>query len=499
MYGKLGKWPMLTGGTARNGVIVRRSACLGVLSAIVFLLLAFPSVRDNVSSSDGSLIMAGGAVAIGVAGAVLVEITGRMTRQRQAIWLSAALALYSAAIVPFSAARMGFEQTEIVLSTARLVSYWMVIALLALAVRPPRIVVGWVSWGLAGGGLLLALATTEMTPLARGTLLSTLTEAALVTTVCCVVAALAANGWHERNGPLLHELGLGLLVIAAAHLYRIVAGVPIPEPNLAFSVPRMIGLSLILAASVQLTRREWHALRVQDSDRQAQLRIRAAHLERVAHEWDHELRNGLAGLAGLHLLLGRPLDADDAERLRPAVASELRRLEAMLEHRCVDTPPEGYLVAPLLTDLVTLRRYAGRDVELDVDPRLRAIGSPEVLAQVVTNLLANCDRHAPGNRVRIRASGDQDRVLVEVADSGPGIPRGRKRAELGGGLPGSRAAASGLGLQICRQLLEAQGGTLRVLGPRPAQMGWTVLVELRSAIRSPTIGSATPPMISLDY
>lgn len=498
MYGELHELSVLPGGAIRKRVIAGKPACLGALGAAALSLLAVPAVRNDMASGDGSLIMTGVAVAIGAAGAVLVKITGRLARQRQALWLSAGLALYSVAIVPFSASRMVSEQTGMTLSTARLVTYWMVIALLAVAARPPQFVVGSVSGGLARAGLLVALATTGLASLVYGAMASTVTQAALVTTVCCLVTALAADGRRQRDGPLLRGVGLGLLVIAAAHLYRIAAGVPISEPSLAFSVPRLIGLSLVLLASVQLTQQAWHARCVQDSDRQAELRVRAAHLERVAHERDHELRNGLASLAGLHLLIGRSLDADDAERLRPAVASELRRLEAILENRCLDAPPEGYLVAPVLTDLVTLRRSAGRDVELDVDARLRATGSPEALAQVVTNLLANCERHAPGSRVSIRASGDEDRVLVEVADSGPGIPPELRPAVLERGIRGGRTAGSGLGLHICRQLIEAQGGVLHVLDPRPPQTGCTVLVELRPAPRSPTIGSAASPMISLD-
>lgn len=493
---------MLLNGTMRDGGITRWPVWLGALSAVVLGLLSFPSIRNNIAFGDGSLIMAGATVASGVAGAILLEIAGRLAQHRRATWTSAALALYSVTIVPFSVVQTVSEQIGVTPSMARLVTYWAVIGLFALAVCPPRIAVGSVSWVLVGGGLLLALATAEVSPLVPGpvhglvrrldhvAMSSTVTQAALVTVLYCLGVVLVVHGWQERNGPL-RGLSLGLFVIAAAHLGRIAAGVPISKPKLVFSVYQLIGLTLVLLVSVRLTRSAWHALRVQDNDRHIELRARAANLERMTQERDHELRNGLAGIAGFCMLLSGSLGADASERLRKAVASELHRLEAMLENRCLDSRPEAYLVAPVLTDLVTLYRAAGRDVELDFDERLRVIGSPEILAQVVANLLANCDRHAPGSRVRISARVGQERVFVEVADNGPGIPPGLWRTVLDPSTRSGTTAGSGLGLYICHQLLTAQGGVLRVLSPRPGQTGCTVLIELPAATQSPT----TDPVI----
>jgi two-component system OmpR family sensor kinase len=217
-------------------------------------------------------------------------------------------------------------------------------------------------------------------------------------------------------------------------------------------------------------------------------------------ERHHELRNGLASVAQACQLLDKLLDADEAAALGRAATSELSRLEAMLEIPHVDARPAGYPVVPVLVDLVVLHRSAGRDVELEVDgfevdeleveelevdEWLRASGSPEVLAQVVTNLLANCERHASGSQVRIRVSGDQDRVFVEVSDNGPGVPPGLRQVAMERGVRGDRTGGSGLGLHICAKLLKAQGGALRMLDSRPGDTGCTVLVELPSVLDYP--------------
>ncbi len=463
---------------------------VGVLIAASAGLLMFLLDHNQALSSDGLLIVNGVTVAIGAAGSLFMGIAGWLAWHRRAVWTSAALALYSVAVVPFTVVLTVSERAGMTLSAVRLVAYWAVVVLLALAVRPPRITVKFASWVLAGCGLLSVWAAVGVAPLGREminfTTSLTVAQAALVTAICCLTVTVAVHGWRERNGPL-RRVGLGLLMIAASHLYGIVSAMPISEPDLAFSVPRLVGLMLVLLASAQLARREWHANQVVYSEMR-EARLRQVHLERAAQqaaqqtaERDHELRNALASLAGFHLLLGESLDIDEAQRLRRAVASELHRLAAMLGEPRADAGTEGYLVSAVLANLVTLRQSAGCDVELDVDERLRARGSPDVLAQVVTNLLANCERHAPGSPVRIRASRDQHRVLVEVTDDGPGIPAYLRWAVLERGTHSGHTGGSGLGLHICRRLLEAQGGALQVVGTPPGHTGCTVLVELPSA------------------
>jgi two-component system, OmpR family, sensor kinase len=474
---------VLPGAATRQNGIAREQAGLGILVIIVAGLLAFPAVRKHVTaSSDGSLIMTAVAVAIGVASAVLLDIAGRLTLHRRAVWISAALALYSVTVVPFTTVGTIFERVGLT-TPSLLVAEWIVIGLLALAIRPPRIVGGSAGWALAGFGLILTLATGEVAQLPH----STLARAAPAATVCSLAAVLIVNTFLERNGSL-RPIGLGLLMIAATHLYGIAVSVPTSEPKLAFLTSRLFGLVLVLSASVQLTQRAWRELRAKCDEQQTELEVQATHLKRMACETaerNHELRNGLASLAQAHRLLDESPDADDAAQLGRAATSELSRLEAMLEISHADARPAGYPVAPILVDLVALHQSAGHDVELEVDERLRASGLPEVLAQVVTNLLVNCERHASGSQVRIRASGDQDRVLIEVADSGPGVPPELRQVVMERGVRCGRTGGSGLGLHICAKLLNAQGGALRMLDSRSGDTGCTMLVELPSVLDDP--------------
>jgi two-component system OmpR family sensor kinase len=86
-----------------------------------------------------------------------------------------------------------------------------------------------------------------------------------------------------------------------------------------------------------------------------------------------------------------------------------------------------------------------------------------VVAQVVTNLLANCARHAPGSRIEVRARHDDGFLVVEVYDDGPGAPAGSEETLVEEGVTGAVTGGSGLGLSVSRRLLAAQGGGMRVL------------------------------------
>lgn len=84
---------------------------------------------------------------------------------------------------------------------------------------------------------------------------------------------------------------------------------------------------------------------------------------------------------------------------------------------------------------------------------------------VVRNLLSNAIKFAPGKPIDVRIAGGREEVVLRVRDHGPGISREDQRllfhryerlAERG------RTSGLGLGLWICRELVEAMGGTIGV-------------------------------------
>jgi signal transduction histidine kinase len=103
------------------------------------------------------------------------------------------------------------------------------------------------------------------------------------------------------------------------------------------------------------------------------------------------------------------------------------------------------------------------DVRLDVElaPAPRPMGDPDRLLQAVSALVANAIAYTPAEGdVRVSAVVSAERWRIRVDDSGPGIPA-EKRAEVFGRfarLEGTSGGGAGLGLAICRRVVELMGG-----------------------------------------
>jgi len=102
-----------------------------------------------------------------------------------------------------------------------------------------------------------------------------------------------------------------------------------------------------------------------------------------------------------------------------------------------------------------------------------------LMVQVLANLLGNVAAHTPpGTKVQLGVERDADRVRITVADAGPGVDpaelphlfetffRGRKAAT--GGV--------GLGLPICKGIVEAHGGTIAAFNNRQGGLSVTIVL-----------------------
>jgi two-component system, NtrC family, sensor kinase len=126
-------------------------------------------------------------------------------------------------------------------------------------------------------------------------------------------------------------------------------------------------------------------------------------------------------------------------------------------------------VSDVLALLAPQKSFRGVDLRADVAadlPRV-ALSRPR-LVQVLLNLLLNAASAVPpqGGRVELRAQrrGD-DRVRVEVEDNGPGIaPEIQGRLFEPFATTKDVGEGTGLGLAVCRGLVEAAGGTLLAEG-----------------------------------
>lgn len=156
----------------------------------------------------------------------------------------------------------------------------------------------------------------------------------------------------------------------------------------------------------------------------------------------------------------------------------LARLEGKggsLELAPVD-PREALAQATGMCREVLERRHCR--VEQQIPPDCRVMANQPHLTQVFRNLLENAGRYTPdGGSIRVNARQVGDSVVFRVTDDGPGIPRHdlERIFERFYQVERHRGQAStGLGLAICKHIIERHGGSIRVESPAPD--GSTALV-----------------------
>ena len=99
-------------------------------------------------------------------------------------------------------------------------------------------------------------------------------------------------------------------------------------------------------------------------------------------------------------------------------------------------------------------------------------GDPDLLLLAIHNLLDNAVKFtSPGDTIEVRAFDDRSDIVIEVADTGPGIPVteiDRVWEELYRGEQARSVPGSGLGLPLVRAIIEKHGGNVG-LRSRPDQ------------------------------
>jgi two-component system nitrogen regulation sensor histidine kinase GlnL len=211
----------------------------------------------------------------------------------------------------------------------------------------------------------------------------------------------------------------------------------------------------------------------------------------------HELRNPLAGLKGAAQLLGRRLDAHDADgqALTALIDAETARLTALLDRLLSPAPAAPHAPLNVHGVLERVLRLAESDagwaVRLvrDYDPSLPDVeGDADRLTQAAWNLVRNAiEAGASQVTLRTRAEhaariGEAVHALalrVDIADDGRGVPADlAERLFLP--LVSGRAEGTGLGLALAQQVAREHRGALSYRS-RPGHTVFTLLLPLQEA------------------
>jgi signal transduction histidine kinase len=152
---------------------------------------------------------------------------------------------------------------------------------------------------------------------------------------------------------------------------------------------------------------------------------------------------------------------------------ELSRLDAHVEaapRQCVSLSP---LVAELEAGWHAVAGDRGLQLEVSVPEGLTILGEAQGTRQILNNLLDNALKYTPaGGQVRVSARQEEELAILEVADTGIGIPaadldriferfyrvdRDRSRR-----VPACGWGGTGLGLSIVKHLVQSYGGSITV-------------------------------------
>ena len=195
----------------------------------------------------------------------------------------------------------------------------------------------------------------------------------------------------------------------------------------------------------------------------------------------HELRTPVTTIYAGAQLLARRLELMKDERARelfPDMLSEADRLLRLIENllvmtkleqgRGVDAGREPVLLQRVLATAVEQesRRWPNRVISLDCEPNLRPVlGDPLYIEQVVRNLLSNALKYSPDDApVDIVAKSIGSEVEVRVRDRGIGVSTEAAESIFDLLVRTQEAVryapGAGIGLYVCRQLLEAMGGRI---------------------------------------
>ena len=220
----------------------------------------------------------------------------------------------------------------------------------------------------------------------------------------------------------------------------------------------------------------------------------------------HQLRNPLAALR-LRVDALEPAVVPQARADHRLAVEELDRLARVLDDtlalaRAQDGTGEAVAVDAYRCAQGRLRVWSDTAAASDTvlllegDGPAWALATPGALEQVLDALLHNAVRAAPGGTVTVTTGRDGARVLVVVADDGPGLSAEQRAAAVRRfwrGPDQQNAPGSGLGLSICATLVARTGGTL-VLQPA-VPTGLEVVVALPPVALPPVALPAGPPTV----
>ena len=219
--------------------------------------------------------------------------------------------------------------------------------------------------------------------------------------------------------------------------------------------------------------------------------------QRFIRRLDHEIKNPLTGLRAALVNLQETGSLQERQRASQNARRAMERLTRLLndlrklsdlEERSMERIPVD--IPELLDEVVeaarTVPAHQGRSVNLLVtkvpSPLPRVTGDRDLLALAMYNLIENALKFTSAqDSVEVRALEDGRAIVIEVADSGVGIPSedlSKIFEELYRGSNARGTEGSGLGLALVKRIVSLHGGQLDVRSRQDGPHGTVFTVRL---------------------
>ncbi len=212
--------------------------------------------------------------------------------------------------------------------------------------------------------------------------------------------------------------------------------------------------------------------KLQELERQLSHSEKLATVGEMAAGLAHEIKNPLAGIAGAIQVLGETLpDEDERRPVVEKVLEQVRRIDGTVRDLLTYARPKVAKLAR--TDLHEVIDNALGVVVLFPQVRINvvrhfqtglseAMVDPQQFGQVLSNLFINAIQAMPdGGTLTVSTFSDPKGIQVSVRDSGKGIPKS-KLDRIFVPFYTTKTRGTGLGLPICRRVVEAHHGRISV-------------------------------------
>jgi two-component system sensor histidine kinase QseC len=298
---------------------------------------------------------------------------------------------------------------------------------------------------------------------------------------------------REMAKNLLQPLAVALPLLALALIF-LIRGRLAPLSRMAESIAER-SPDRLDAISLQGAPRELHPVLERLNALFARIGVSMEQERRFTADAAHELRTPLAAMrTHAQVALASRADAEREAALNNVVAATdrvthlleqllmLARLDSTASANGFESSNLHGLAADAVARAAPAAMEKGIELELQDGAAAMVRGQPTLLAVLLRNLIDNAVRYSPeGGRVRVAVHADANGAMLEVADSGPGIPAAERARVLDRfyRITGSGETGSGLGLSIVARIAELHGASLE-LADNPDGHGLVARVKFSS-------------------